>query len=355
MSSAQVAIVDPRGNPLAEIGGKVTDVSALPSVWDQDSSIDWLVEGMIPRGSVTLISAESGTGKTWLAYALAAAVARGVDFLGRTVHRAPVVYLDGENPLYVVQRNLRDLGIDPIPDLRVWGGWNEESPPGPNDTRILSFVREQKPLLIWDSLVEFNTGDEQSSTEMRRFMKFFRALAHLGATIIILHHTGKSKSSGTYRGSSDIKASVDVAYLVTGSTRSGKLHRLTMDPFKSRIAPGQKFAMEFRERKGFFGIDVPKQAAKPDPFDTVRRIVMDNPKSNATRIKELAKPLGVSKGKVDEVLGSGEFSFEPGKGSEKLYWVEEAVVEEAVVVEEHELPDFPDPGVEEIRKSPEPS
>ena len=52
---------------------------------------------------------------------------------------------------------------------------------------------------------------------------------------------------------------------------------------------------------------------------------MEYPKSNATRIKELANPLGVSKGMVDEVLRSDGFVSEPGKGAEKLY----SVVEEA--------------------------
>ena len=41
--------------------------------------------------------------------------------------------------------------------------------------------------------MHFNTGDEQSSTEMRKFMTKFRTLAHAGATVLLLHHTGKAK------------------------------------------------------------------------------------------------------------------------------------------------------------------
>jgi archaellum biogenesis ATPase FlaH len=325
VSAAPVRLVDPAGHPYAALNEPTLQIGDLPSVWQMDAKEEWLVDGMIPRRSVNLISAESGTGKTWLAYALAGAVAHGASFIGQKVQQTPVLYLDGENPLRVVQRNLRDLGIKETPELNIWAGWNVESPPAPDDPRIISFAREFQPLLIWDSLVEFAKCDEQSSNEVRAFMKKFRHLAHDGATVIVLHHTGKSQGSKQYRGSSDIKASVDMAYVVTGSDKQGKLHRLTMTPFKSRIAPGQTFAMEFREGRGFVGIDAPKQAAKPDPVEIVRRIVIDHPKTNATRIKELAKPLGVSKGKVDEILGSEEFFFEPGKGAEKLYWVEEAV------------------------------
>ncbi len=140
-----------------------------------------------------------------------------------------------------------------------------------------------------------------------------------------------------------------MAYVVTGSTRHGKLHRLTMTPFKSRIAPGQTFAMEFRERKGFVAVNAPKTVAKEDPSDIVRRIVIENPKQNATRIKQLAKPLGVSKGKVEEILTSGEYRRDAGKGAEKLYSALE------FDFSGEPLPDFPNPGVEEIRKSQETS
>jgi hypothetical protein len=326
VSAAPVSILDPAGQPCAVQEERIPKISDLPSVWQMDGTVEWLVDGMIPRKSVNLISAESGTGKTWLAYAIAGAVAHGVSFLEQEVHQTPVLYLDGENPLTVVKRNLLDLGIKETPNLNVWAGWNVEPPPAPDDPRIISFVRDHQPLLLWDSLVEFGECDEQSSTEVRAFVKKFRYLTHQGATVIVLHHTGKSQGSKQYRGSSDIKASVDMAYVVTGSTRHGKLHRLTMTPFKSRIAPGQTFGMEFRERKGFVSVDVPKQAAKPDPVQIVRKILIDHPKTNATRIKELANPLGVSKGKVEKVLKTEEFLFEPGKGAEKLYWVENAAV-----------------------------
>jgi hypothetical protein len=313
-------------------------------VWGLDSRIEWLVEGMIPRSSVNLISAESGTGKTWLAHAIAGAVARGPGgFIGRTVDRAtPVLYLDGENPLYVVKRNLAHLGIGETDNLRVWGGWNEEPPPGPDDPRITRFAGAEKPLLIWDSLVEFADCDEQSSTEMRDFMKKFRSLAHLGATVIVLHHTGKSKSSQEYRGSSDIKASVDMAYVLTGQPRHGKLHRLAMAPFKSRIAPGEKFAMQFREGQGFDGISVPQPALCEDPADVLRRIVREHPNSNGTQIKTLAKDFGIGKNRVEQLLGTGEYNIQSGKGAALLYslW-------------DDRVPDFPDPEVQEIGKSEE--
>jgi len=79
---------------------KITGIAQLPSIWTLKADIEWLIDGMIPLGSITLLSGESGGGKTWLAYIIAGAVARGKSFADLKVQRRPVLCLDGEN-LYV--------------------------------------------------------------------------------------------------------------------------------------------------------------------------------------------------------------------------------------------------------------
>ena len=97
----------------------VTDLSQLPSVWVLESNLEWLVEDLIAARSVTLITAESGTGKTWFAYWLAAAIARGLPILGREVGQRPVLYLDAENPLSVVKQRLSEMGVGETPELKI--------------------------------------------------------------------------------------------------------------------------------------------------------------------------------------------------------------------------------------------
>jgi RecA-family ATPase len=59
---------------------KITDVAQLPSIWTLEQNIEWLIDEVIPLGSVNLITSESGVGKTWVAFAIAGAVARGEPF-----------------------------------------------------------------------------------------------------------------------------------------------------------------------------------------------------------------------------------------------------------------------------------
>jgi hypothetical protein len=301
---------------------KGTNLHDLPSVWRLDARIDWLIEDMIPLSGVTLLTAASGTGKTWLAYAIGGAVAHGSPFLRCEVKQRPVIYLDGENPLPIAKRNLDGLSIAEIEAFRIWGGWCEAGVPGPADSELIKYAGMHKPLFIWDSLIEFHEGDEQSAKETRAFMKKFRALANAGATVLVLHHTGKSDGSQEYRGSSDIEAGVDMAYLVKGTSRGGTLDRLTMHNFKSRFAPGRDFGMQFQAGRGFEAVEVPQGIQKPSADSVVRKIIAEHPGMNGDSIKELAKTAGVGRNAADRVLKS--LPYRKGKGREKLYYPPEA-------------------------------
>src|SRR6516225_6203739 len=101
---------------------KLLKISDLPSIWDFQANLSWLIEDFIPSETVNLLSAESGTGKSWVAYSIAGVVANGQPFAGLTVQKCPVVYFDGENPAAVVKDRLNALGIPQTPELHVWGG-----------------------------------------------------------------------------------------------------------------------------------------------------------------------------------------------------------------------------------------
>src|SRR5437773_11475049 len=138
-------------------------------------------------------------------------------------------------------------------------------------------------------------------------MKHFRALANLGATVLVLHHTGKTATSQDYRGSSDIKAAVDMAYCVEPEfTLDGCIHRLTMRNFKSRLAPRRHLGLEFVPKKGFIRCEVPDQPH--DPMQTVVEIVKTHPSSNQSQIVALAQQAGIGKHQVEDCLKDGRFN-----------------------------------------------
>ena len=206
-------------------------------------AIEWMVEGILPRASVTLLAGEPGSYKTWLALALLRDVATGGNFLGRKCAQASVLYLDRENPLAVMRERLAVLGIEQsaAADCRIWGGWLADAPPGIGDFRILEIARERRPLIVFDSLIRFHAAaDENSATEMSMVMADLRALANAGATVVALHHKPKSDGSH-YRGSSDIAGGVDTALAVSRDRDAGLLR---LECFKSRFA--EEFSLTLR-------------------------------------------------------------------------------------------------------------
>ncbi|HEV3330169.1 MAG TPA: AAA family ATPase [Bryobacteraceae bacterium] len=323
----------------AEADRRITSIDQLGSIWQWESHLTWVVPDFLAEGSVNLISSASGTGKTWLAYFLAGAVAHGWNVFGEQVKQRKVLYLDGENPAYVVKQRLYDLGIPETQYLDVWGGWHPDPPPGPGQPIIQDFAAKEKPLLIWDSLVEFHTGDEQSSNETRDFMRQFRRLAHLGATVVVLHHTGKSEMSQEYRGSSDIKAVVDMAFLLKKEGKGQALDQLTLEPFKSRLAVVPTRLLKYVRGKGFDSTTIAKPVADgPDPVEVIKRIVETSPGLNQSQIvKRVQEEAEIGKHKIAKLLEREDvFRTERGKRNENLYYL----VEQAVPVQE-EVPAVP--------------
>jgi hypothetical protein len=239
---------DAAGTQIIRCWEEIPDVFAMVA-----PATEWLVEGILPRASVTLLAGEPGSYKTWLALALLRGVAAGAEFLGRKCAQASVLYLDRENPLAVMRERLAVLGIDSLAGppagagvsaaagSRIWGGWLGDAPPGIGDVRLLEIARERRPLIVFDSLIRFHAAaDENSASEMAMVMADLRALANAGATVVALHHKPKSEGSH-YRGSSDIAGGVDTAWSVSRDRDAGLLR---LECFKSRYA--EEFSLTLR-------------------------------------------------------------------------------------------------------------
>jgi RecA-family ATPase len=64
--------------------------------FDRPDPLQWEVDGLVPKGHLTMLIADGGTGKSFLALHLAMCIASGQLFLGRDVDRGRVLYIDHE-------------------------------------------------------------------------------------------------------------------------------------------------------------------------------------------------------------------------------------------------------------------
>lgn len=173
-----------------------------------DVKIEYIVEGLIPKGFITLFYASSGLGKSTLANQLCQAVQDGSFFLGLSTVQTPVFYLDYENPLATIVDRLKKVGGRG--SFPLWHHGSEVPPPQLDEAEEREVLLDIEPetLVVIDTLKACNDLDENKAGEMKQLFDFIKALRRHGLTILLLHHTTKGPD-GTYRGSSVIQDQAD--------------------------------------------------------------------------------------------------------------------------------------------------
>ncbi len=306
---------------------QIRNIADVPSVLAcAFAKVSWLVEGMIAEGTVNVLTSEPGAGKTTVALALADAVARGAEFAGMKTARRPVLVLDRENSAAFIADVLKRLHAKDSGDLRIWGGWLQEQAPDPGAGIVQTWVLscDPKPLIVVDSLVAFHGGDENDASETRSYLQRCRRLADLGATILLLHHSGKADSSQDYRGSSDIKASADACYKLSNTGAANRIERLRLTPFKSRFVVDAEFVLRYSD--GVFARESGSGSQRATDADLLRELLTENPGITGKDFENLAVKRGVHRNyartwRVNRTR-DGAVRFEEGANNARFYtWV----------------------------------
>jgi KaiC/GvpD/RAD55 family RecA-like ATPase len=165
---------------------------------------DPVVEGLLNKSQLTLISATAKTGKTWFALHLAMSVAYGRLFLGAFPTRKGKVLMiqtevsmgDFKERVTKIERDYVEMdqrGEYPIfaPDrIRL------DSPEGLK--LFQDSVAEIMPsLVILDSWYTFHSKDESSSKDMAPLLSEVRDIAKKNeCSVLIVHHQGKRGEGG---------------------------------------------------------------------------------------------------------------------------------------------------------------
>ena len=284
---------------------RIRSFADLPDITTlQIPSVEYLVPALgIARNTITLWTGPDGDGKTYLAQVMALAVSRGDAFLGMACPRAPVLYVDFENPGYVVQDRMQTLIEDGnAPEgLRFWGTWLEidQQPPRAGSELLLTICKETKPLLIVDPFRYFHTAEENDSTAMAGVMQYLRACAVYGCAVVILHHPAKTEGS-TGRGSSAIRGACDLAFLHSLDKESGLI---TLKVDKNRLGPSRTITVQADFEEGKFELsEAPYVIRRNDELDKVRQVIEANPGITQNAI---SKQAGMKKARLVRLLKEG--------------------------------------------------
>jgi AAA domain len=266
---------------------RISTIEDIPNIFTLDiPPAEYIVPALgIARNTITLWTGSDGDGKTYLAQVMALAVARGDDFLGMRCQEAPVLYIDLENPGYVVQERLQALTNDQLApaNLHFWGMWLpiDQQPPQFGSELLLTICKEAKPLLIVDPFRYFHNAEENDSTAMAGVMQYLRACAAYGSAVVILHHPSKGESASP-RGSSAIRGACDLAFLHT-LDREADLITLRVD--KNRLGPSRTITLRADFEEGRFEmVDAPYITRRNDELAKLEEIIKANPGMSQTAV-----------------------------------------------------------------------
>lgn len=179
----------------------------------------WLVDGLVPSRTVTLLGGDGGTGKSLLAMQLSVAVATGGRWLNQAVEPGRALYLSAEDDCDELHRRVfsitaaEGLSLADMNRLTIRSLAGEDAllahaehsgalVPSSLFLEIDARMAEETPsLAIIDTLADIFPGNENDRAQARQFIGMLRGLAirHECAILVLAHPSlsGLSSGSGT--------------------------------------------------------------------------------------------------------------------------------------------------------------
>lgn len=207
---------------------------------------EWIVTNIIPRGLLSAIVAQSGTGKTWLMLDLARALATGELWADRYHTRKSIVgILDLEGDYTGLKDRwlalegghgqLSDEAAERIFFVSDIGGVNvlNKDTAGHIEASIRAHAIE---VLFVDTLSRTHTLDENHQDMRIVMIELERIARDTGCTVVLAHHAGKDGARGA-RGSSTIKDALQHELSLTATGQDGEPSGAKLALTKAKSAP----------------------------------------------------------------------------------------------------------------------
>lgn len=164
--------------------------------------IEWRVRGVLPKSGIAALFGPSGSGKSFLALDMLAAMAHGREWFGCRVTPCPVLYaaLEGEAGISQrIQAHQKKHGALPAGFRFLLQGFDLRKPVDRSD--LVTAARAagySAGVLVIDTLNRAAPGaDENDSAAMGEIIAGAKAIqAELGGLVLLVHYTGKDQTKG---------------------------------------------------------------------------------------------------------------------------------------------------------------
>jgi len=181
----------------------------------------WIIKNVIPNANLGVIYGASGSGKSFFAFEMAAAIARGIEWRGHKTTKSKVCWVAAEG-----QEDMRKRvagycahhGVDPKELTNLYFVANAPNMMELTDARALVKqirIQGEFDLVVMDTLAQVMPGgNENSGEDMGKVLGHCKEITRLtGAMVELIHHSGKDESRGA-RGWSGLRAACDFEFEV---------------------------------------------------------------------------------------------------------------------------------------------
>lgn len=263
------------------------DLRALASSEPQPPQ--FIIDGWLPQGEVTLFAGHGGSGKSLIALAAAICIAAGRAFFGLRCERRRVMFLSYEDSAGVLHWRLhricKMLGVD-LASLADWLFVYDATQSGEplyaetrdahGPTAAFDWLREQMAatgaqVLILDGTSDCFAGNENVRQQVRTFVRTLRGSLPRGGAALLLHHvdalSAHAGSAKGYSGSTAWHNSCRARWLLRPDDEGEDAgpSRVVLELRKSNYGRlGDSLVLRFSESHGCF---VPECEPVTSPLD----------------------------------------------------------------------------------------
>ena len=289
-----------------------------------------ILDPIITEGSLSMLHAYRGIGKSFFAMSLALAVANGGKFLRWKAPQAvKVLYVDGEMSATVLQERFAKLSGCPLfaneqtdytENLVLFAADMQPFPSINIERGNVQYVIEQMiedngiKLVIFDNISSLTTIDELDSTAWLPIQEWLISLRKKNVAVLLIHHSGKN---GGQRGVSKREDVLDLVISLRNTTKKPKnnkkvssntLQKLEYIDEEEDDCFGGKCQVTFEKNRNLggknkltnFGIELIDldngSIAWVDIYATVKQL-----KEEGCSCREIQEITGISKSRVSEI------------------------------------------------------
>lgn len=280
--------------------------------------LDFLVDGLIPNNSISVISGYPESGKTWIILLLAKAICRGEPFLNRfSTIKKNVLIIEEENGLRELKRRFQKIGTD-VTDgesIFILSQENFKIDAEENIEYLLLICKEKNiGVVILDPFVAIHSKSENVAEDMQKVMECLQNLQKEDLTVIFAHHhrkqTGYSKTepSQALRGSSVIFGRVDSHLAVEKKDENEAGFTLIITPEKLRQGKKLKpFEVKFYEEDVFIKAEFVGEAKEEElkikkAEEIILEVLEDKKRVTRKEILLILKEEGIGESTTDRAL-----------------------------------------------------